>query len=463
MNKIKFFIFVSFIVFAGFVFDIARAEAPEHNKDLDSKCPSGFQWSRGTAGCVQADCPSGAGRTYTYGCSCGEAWNKPFRTCYEKGLATSCVAKGAACPGDPGEKPSKPVSTPGKIESGQKPTNNCSVANRLLNFLPNKGFIVEFKRALKVEEKCEKPKPEESTTSADNGKPPTNACAKKFGDNFKLLNSNKNANNLSEKDCGCETGYERVAIAESLISTEKKSRCLDISRGALGLFKGTESEKIYEATDNLRGKNVGDYEVITVVMASGEEVKLVIIKNGPDSFIYTADGVNYSPSLQTIKFSEGALDIDGGSLIRRMLYNFSPYNWGSQNDLEKFISKLNERMVSGGTYINSVNRSGSLGYIKYHKEFIAGAAEYFKQREKGITIDQLLGSKEDSDVFIVQTTQRLTNGALPGDIFDQQTGVRRNLTEEEKEAERQRVKKELYTRYEELYARYSLNKKYFSK
>lgn len=82
---------------------VSFAEVPEHNPALDSKCPKGFQWSKGIVGCAQADCPSGAGRTYTYGCSCGEAWDKPFRTCYDPkqpGLATSCVAQGAKCPGE---------------------------------------------------------------------------------------------------------------------------------------------------------------------------------------------------------------------------------------------------------------------------------------------------------------------------------------------------------------------------
>lgn len=98
-----------FVFLASFLFiaDNARAEVPFHNKDLDYKCPKGFQWSRDTVGCEQADCPAGAGRTYGLDCSCGEAWDKPFRTCYDPntpGLATSCVAKGAECPGDKKDK-----------------------------------------------------------------------------------------------------------------------------------------------------------------------------------------------------------------------------------------------------------------------------------------------------------------------------------------------------------------------
>lgn len=81
----------------------SRAEVPEHSADWDSKCPPGFQWSRGIAGCSQADCPEGASRTYTYQCNCGEAWNQPKRTCYGgdvPGLVTSCVEAGALCPGE---------------------------------------------------------------------------------------------------------------------------------------------------------------------------------------------------------------------------------------------------------------------------------------------------------------------------------------------------------------------------
>ncbi|MBI5228087.1 hypothetical protein HY988_05850 [Candidatus Micrarchaeota archaeon] len=102
------------------------AEVPEHNPDLDSNCPQGFQWSRGTVSCKQADCPSGAGRTYTYECNCGEAWDKPFRTCYDPkrpGLATSCVAAGAKCPGEEGSGQNGPgiiIKPPGPDSTNQK-------------------------------------------------------------------------------------------------------------------------------------------------------------------------------------------------------------------------------------------------------------------------------------------------------------------------------------------------------
>jgi hypothetical protein len=75
----------------------ARAEVPEHNPGLDHTCPKGFQYSRGPAACKQADCPAGAGRTYTYDCNCGEAWEKPFRTCSENGLVTKCVPRDQEC------------------------------------------------------------------------------------------------------------------------------------------------------------------------------------------------------------------------------------------------------------------------------------------------------------------------------------------------------------------------------
>lgn len=73
------------------------AEVPEHNPGLDRECSPGFQWSRGTASCKQANCPPGAGRTYTYDCNCGEAWDQPYKTCYKNGLATHCVARGQEC------------------------------------------------------------------------------------------------------------------------------------------------------------------------------------------------------------------------------------------------------------------------------------------------------------------------------------------------------------------------------
>ncbi|MGV8085339.1 MAG: hypothetical protein ACP5N9_03760 [Candidatus Bilamarchaeum sp.] len=93
------FVILGLILVANMVF----AEVPEHNPALDSNCQSGFQWSRGTASCKQADCPTGAGRTYTYECNCGEAWDRPFKTCYDSkrpGFVTSCVARGAKCPAE---------------------------------------------------------------------------------------------------------------------------------------------------------------------------------------------------------------------------------------------------------------------------------------------------------------------------------------------------------------------------
>ncbi len=99
----KFFLNSTSILVLLLLVCVSFAEVPEHEPSLDSKCPNGFQWSKGIAGCAQADCPSGAGRTYTYGCSCGEAWNKPFKTCYSQvqaGLAVSCVAQGTQCPNE---------------------------------------------------------------------------------------------------------------------------------------------------------------------------------------------------------------------------------------------------------------------------------------------------------------------------------------------------------------------------
>ncbi len=93
--------FAFLIIGLMFVSNLIFAEVPMHNPDLDSHCQSGFQWSRDTASCKQADCPSGAGRTYTDDCNCGEAWSRPFRTCYDPqrpGFVVSCVAAGAACP-----------------------------------------------------------------------------------------------------------------------------------------------------------------------------------------------------------------------------------------------------------------------------------------------------------------------------------------------------------------------------
>ncbi|MFH0884176.1 MAG: hypothetical protein V1861_00515 [Candidatus Micrarchaeota archaeon] len=90
------------------ILTVSFAEVPEHEPSLDGNCPAGFQWSRGTIACEQADCPEGSGRTYTYECNCGEAWDKPFRTCYDParpGFAVACVAAGSPCPG---EKPPEP-------------------------------------------------------------------------------------------------------------------------------------------------------------------------------------------------------------------------------------------------------------------------------------------------------------------------------------------------------------------
>ncbi|VVC04115.1 Uncharacterised protein [Candidatus Bilamarchaeum dharawalense] len=104
-------ILVLFVIFVWL--SLSYAEVPEHEPSWDSNCGEGFQWSRGTASCKQADCPSGAGRTYTYECNCGEAWDKPFRTCYDPkrpGYVIACVAAGAKCPGEE-------INTPPSAES----------------------------------------------------------------------------------------------------------------------------------------------------------------------------------------------------------------------------------------------------------------------------------------------------------------------------------------------------------
>ena len=92
--KYKFFLLT--FLFISFLF----ALVPEHNPDLDYKCTIGFGWSRGTVACEQVNCPPGSGRTYTYECNCGEAWNQPFTTCYDPdgtGLATHCIPRGQSC------------------------------------------------------------------------------------------------------------------------------------------------------------------------------------------------------------------------------------------------------------------------------------------------------------------------------------------------------------------------------
>ena len=89
------------IIFGIFMLStVVFAEVPMHNPGLDSQCSPGFQYSRDTASCKQANCPEGAGRTYTLECNCGEAWGKPFRTCYKDQLAVACVPAGSPCPGE---------------------------------------------------------------------------------------------------------------------------------------------------------------------------------------------------------------------------------------------------------------------------------------------------------------------------------------------------------------------------
>ncbi len=91
----KIFLFYGIFLF---LIQAAFAEVPGHNPDLDSKCGEGFQWSTLTVACEQTNCPPGAGRTYTLECNCGEAWNKPFRTCYSAiGLASHCISSDQNC------------------------------------------------------------------------------------------------------------------------------------------------------------------------------------------------------------------------------------------------------------------------------------------------------------------------------------------------------------------------------
>jgi hypothetical protein len=77
---------------------VALAEVPGHNPDLDNKCSEGFQWSRLTVACEQANCPPGARRNYTLECSCGEVWGEPYKTCMsEVGLAAYCIGADKQC------------------------------------------------------------------------------------------------------------------------------------------------------------------------------------------------------------------------------------------------------------------------------------------------------------------------------------------------------------------------------
>lgn len=161
MKIFKYFFVFFMLGWAGF----ASAEVPFHNPDLDYKCGPGFQWSRDTASCKQADCPAGAGRTYTLDCSCGEAWNKPFTTCYDKntpGLATSCVPAGSQCPSE------KSKGDKGKDNSGKPEGENrgCTVVGRIFSFLPSKGFISDLKKSVNANECVKAPSGE--TASDDN-------------------------------------------------------------------------------------------------------------------------------------------------------------------------------------------------------------------------------------------------------------------------------------------------------
>ena len=105
------------------------AGPPGHNPDLDSRCRPGFSWSRSVVACVQTECPAGASRTYTQVCNCGDAWDKPFRTCFDPdrpGFVTHCVAKGASCGNEKKPKPKpqpkpKPKPKPKPVLRPQQP------------------------------------------------------------------------------------------------------------------------------------------------------------------------------------------------------------------------------------------------------------------------------------------------------------------------------------------------------
>ncbi len=84
---------------------VSFAEVPEHAPSWDSKCPSGFQWSRGTASCKQADCPAGIGRTYTYDCKCPDG----KKCCYENQIMKSVIESSAKCPDEVVVQPPPPT------------------------------------------------------------------------------------------------------------------------------------------------------------------------------------------------------------------------------------------------------------------------------------------------------------------------------------------------------------------
>ncbi|VVB66217.1 Uncharacterised protein [Candidatus Gugararchaeum adminiculabundum] len=88
--------FAAAIFFVSILAIFIYAEVPEHAPSLDSKCGAGWQWSRGIAGCAQADCPADVGRTYTYGCKCPEG----KKCCYENQLMKSVIDSTGYCPGE---------------------------------------------------------------------------------------------------------------------------------------------------------------------------------------------------------------------------------------------------------------------------------------------------------------------------------------------------------------------------
>ncbi|MFA5987223.1 MAG: hypothetical protein WC797_01050 [Candidatus Paceibacterota bacterium] len=456
----KIFLFVFLSVFLGAA-AVAYAEAPEHVPSWDNKCGKGFQWSRGTAGCVQADCPSGAGRTYTYGCNCGEAWDKPFRTCYDPkspGLATSCVARGAKCPGE--EDKNKPNdSKPGGAKN-EAPAS-CSIFTRTLLKL---GFT-----DAKTSPGCSKP---DSSKPDGNSKPEENDKTCSLGGNSHLNDQDK---------CVCDTGYERTTTGKGVFS-RGKAECLSATRtdSNFGQYiKGGDIEKIQDALSSLQNKNIGESLEVEITNANdGKVVKIEIVKTGPDTYQYTSDGIRfYDYLLGAVSSSYSSA---GDSTF---LSNFSPFNWGvaMSGDGQKLVPDKDYFLISK---IQSNIDSPLFNSIRYRKEFIVGAYEYIKARGK-FSPKQILFGEQESDSLIETSIPHIRNQAIESNfdlikrfdyilnhggqdvgknpIYDEEyaarTGGGRLLTDDEIAQKDIQQKIKIYAQYEIIYNRYLLAQK----
>ncbi len=274
---------------------------------------------------------------------------------------------------------------------------SCSSFKRVVSFLPDKGFIADFKKAVGVD-KC--PTSEEEKEKTEEPEDQSNNCS--LGPNSRIIESG------DRSMCICNPGYERVTAKYN--SGEISSvNCLSITRTEKDLGKYMMSDSvtaIQEAIGTLQEKAIGENEQTEVTTATGENVKIKIIKTGLDTYQYTTDGIRYYDYLPA------AISSSNSSVSESSLFSsfsrFFPYNWGKpvSGDGTSLVPTKDYSLISK---IQSNIDRPVYDSIVFRKEFLVGAYEYIKARAKYSPRELLISGEQTADAFIEAAIPHIRN------------------------------------------------------